>query len=195
MRVTSPRTPGQRAGLTRGRVLATAADLLAEAGAQALTMRALAGRLGVSPNALYSHVASKQVLVDVLLDDALAAVSTPEQDVEPVAGVRAVMTSTHQVLLARADLVPLYLERRGARGPNARHLGDVILDLLERAGIDPPRAGHLLDVLIVYTIGAAAFAASPPPASAHSPVWSAAENSASFQRGLAWILAGATMVR
>ena len=193
--MTSPRSPGQRAGLTREHVLAAAADLLAERGAQALTMRAVAARLGVSPNALYSHVTSKQVLVDDLLDHALAAVSSPEKDLEPVAGVRAVMTSTYQVLLARADLVPLYLERRGARGPNARHLGDVVLELLARTGIDPPRAGQLLDVLIVHTIGAAAFAASPPPDGPPSPTWSSAENSTSFERGLAWILAGATGTR
>ncbi|MBD0283747.1 MAG: helix-turn-helix transcriptional regulator, partial [Thermoleophilaceae bacterium] len=57
------RAPGQRAGLSRDRVLAAAHELLADGGLDALTMRALAERLGVRPNALYSHVASKTELI------------------------------------------------------------------------------------------------------------------------------------
>ena len=68
-----PRGPGQRAGLTRAAVLDTAHALLAEDGLDALTMRALARRLGVAPNALYSHVPGKTELVDALLDDRLVA--------------------------------------------------------------------------------------------------------------------------
>ena len=63
-----PRGPGQRAGLTRAAVLDTAHALLAEEGLDALTMRALARRLGVAPNALYSHVPGKTELVDALLE-------------------------------------------------------------------------------------------------------------------------------
>jgi len=39
------RSPGQRAGLTRGRVLAEARALLTDEGIEALTMRAVAARL------------------------------------------------------------------------------------------------------------------------------------------------------
>lgn len=133
------RSPGQRAGLTRAHVLVAARDLLVERGLEALTMRTLAERLGVSPNALYSHVSRKTALVDDLLDDALATVQTPSPDArDPIAGVHALMASTYQVLLAHADLVPLYLARQGARGPNAQHLGDVMLALLSRADVTGP---------------------------------------------------------
>ncbi|MBC7372535.1 MAG: helix-turn-helix transcriptional regulator [Frankiales bacterium] len=43
-------------------VLEAARELLVERGIAELSMRALAGRLGVAPNALYSHVASKTQL-------------------------------------------------------------------------------------------------------------------------------------
>lgn len=186
-----PRTPGQRAGLTHGQVLAAARDVVAEGGLEALTMRALAQRLGVRPNALYSHVESKTILVDQLLDRALAAVEVPDADVpDPLRGVHALMTSTYRVLLAHADLVPIYLARHGARGPTARHLGDAMLALLARAGVTGARAREALQVLIVYTIGSAAFASRSPFATEDVPPPSGDNHAAHFDHGLCWILAG-----
>ena len=184
------RTPGQRAGLTRARVLAAARELLDEHGVEALTMRALAERLGVRPNALYSHVESKEALVDEVLDDVLAAVDAPSPEArDPLAGVHAMMASTYRVLLAHADLVPLYLARQGARGPNARHLGEVMLALLARGGVAGRRADEALHVLIVYTIGSAAFATRSPLATGDAPP-PGGDQAAHFERGLKWILAG-----
>ncbi len=93
-------------------------ELLAEAGFEALTMRSLALRLDVSPNALYSHVVSKTALIDDVLDDVLREVEAPDPDTEdPSVGLHAIMASTRDVLLAHADLVPLFVARHGARGP------------------------------------------------------------------------------
>lgn len=191
MGVSSPRSPGQRAGLTRARVLAAARDLLAERGLAALTMRALAQRLGVRPNTLYSHVHSKTALVDDLLDDVLAGVEAPAADVpDPLDGMRALMTSTYRVLLAHPDLVPVYLARQGARGPNAQHLGDVMLALLARAGVSGPGAREALHVLIVYTIGSAAFASRSPLATDDIRPPVDEDHAAHFDHGLRWILTG-----
>lgn len=191
--MSSPRSPGQRAGLTRADVLAAARDLLAERGLEALTMRALAASLGVSPNALYSHVPSKTALVDDLLDDALAAVEAPgPETTDAIAGVHALMASTYQVLLTNADLLPFYLARQGARGPNAHHLGDILLALLARANVIGPSAREALHALIVYTIGSAAFATRPPfPVSDPAPP-AAGDHAVHFDHGLRWILAGVT---
>src|SRR5680860_1842039 len=113
--MSSRRSPGQRAGLTRPLVLATARELLAKDGLPALTMRSLAQRLEVSPNALYSHIESKTTLIDDVLDDVLAEVDVPDVAVTPPAvGLQALMASTYGVLLAHPDLVPLYLARQGA---------------------------------------------------------------------------------
>ncbi len=189
--MTRPRSPGQRAGLTPDRVLAAARELLAERGLDALTMRVLAERLGVSPNSLYSHVQSKVALVDDLLDDALRAVEAPVAEAgDPMAGVHTLMTSTYRVLLAHADLVPLYLARQGARGRNARHLGDVLLALLARAGVTGERADEALHVLIIYTIGSAAFATRSPLVTGDASPPVAEDHAAYFDRGLRWLLAG-----
>ena len=185
------RTPGQRAGLTRTAVLSAARELLAEGGLPALTMRSLARRLGVAPNALYSHVAGKADLVDELLDEVLAEVAAPPADIEdPGAGLHQVMASTFDVLLAHPDLMPLYLARQGARGPNAQRLGDGMATLLARAGVHGDAAREARRVLIVYTIGFAAFATHPPvETGAYGPL-APEEMVRNFTLGLRWLLAG-----
>lgn len=189
--VYSERRPGQRAGLTHAQVLDAARVLLAERGIDAITMRGLAERLGVSPNALYSHVSSKTALIDEILDDALGAVDTTDtESTDPFTGMHALMTSSYLTLLEHADLVPLYLARQGARGPNAQRLGDVALSLLARAGVSETRAREALHVLIVYTIGSAAFSTRGPIAASDEIPEGASSHAARFDQGLRWLLAG-----
>ncbi|GLZ47290.1 hypothetical protein Acsp06_34750 [Actinomycetospora sp. NBRC 106375] len=153
-----PRTPGQRAGLTHDAVLTAARTVFAQRGLPGLSMRSVAGELGVAPNALYSHVADKTALVDALLDDRLGALTPPPPDADPVGGLRDVMLATFDLLAAHPDLVPLYLARQGARGPNARSLGAAMTVLLARAGVDSDAAGRVVRALIVSTLGYAALA-------------------------------------
>jgi len=189
--VEAARAPGQRAGLTRRRVLDAAHELLGEGGLDALSMRALARRLGVTPNALYSHVDTKASLVDELLDDVLEAVETPDADgADWQAGLRTIMTSTHAVLLGHADLVPQYLARQGARGPNAQRLGVVMMALLGRGGVTGGTAHRARQALIIHAIGSAAFA-TPLRLDGNDAVeLRQAGLIAAFDAGLRWLLAG-----
>lgn len=186
------RSPGQRAGLTRALVLTAARELLAEDGLDGLTMRALARRLGVAPNALYSHVATKTELIDDILDDVLRAVDLPRPGRgDWQAGLRTMMASTHRVLLMHPDLVPLYLARQGARGPNAQRLGEVMLALLARGGVTGPSAQDAQRALIVHAIGSAAFTSRPPlegRGDRRAPP--RPELIRTFERSLSWLLAG-----
>jgi AcrR family transcriptional regulator len=181
---TMARGPGHRAGLTRAAVLDAAHTLVAEDGLDALTMRALARRLDVAPNALYSHVPGKTELVDALLDDRLALVEAPSADApDAVAALSALMTSTYEVLLARPDLVPRYLARQGSRGPNAVRLGVVLDALLARLGLPAEAVPPARRALIVHAIGGAAFAGADGPVPADLA-------RADFARSLRWLLAG-----
>lgn len=179
-----PRTPGQRAGLDRDAVLAAARDVLADRGAEGLSMRAVATRAGVAPNALYSHVENRAALVDALLDDLLAAVPAPAPDVAPSTGLRAVMLASFDLVSRHPDLVPLYLSRQGSRGPHARALGDAMAALLARGGVTGDAAGRTIRALIVHMLGHAALATGDGPLPA-------AELRADLDRGLGWLLAGA----
>lgn len=184
------RRPGHRAGLTRAAVLASARDMLAESGLDGLTMRALARRLDVAPNALYSHVADKTDLLDEVLDDLLAAVPDPAPDVgDPSAQMVALLSSSYEVLTQHPQLVPLYLTRGGAQGPHALRLGRAMDTLLSRSGVHPPAVADARRVLIIHTIGSAAFTVSSP-SEAGSPRLSRDDARRLFDRSLRWLLAG-----
>jgi AcrR family transcriptional regulator len=181
------RGPGQRAGLSRAAVVSAARSALAEQGYAGLTMRGLATRLEVAPNALYSHVGGKSELVDLVLDDVLGEVSVPDDDAvraDPVAAVRAIMVRSFDVLLAHTDLMPHFLARQGARGAHAVRLGEVTLDALDRAGVPAADAREALRVLIVTTVGFAAVAPAGGPVPAE-------EIRQSYLRALDWLLASA----
>lgn len=178
-----PRTPGQRAGLSHEAVLTAARTVFAERGLPGLSMRSVAGELGVAPNALYSHVADKDALLDALLDDVLGALTPPPPDADPVAGLRGIMLATFDLLGRHADLVPLYLARQGARGPHARALGEAMVVLLARLGVDET-AGRVVRALIVSTLGYAALATADAPLGG-------AELRADLDVTLGWLIRGA----
>ena len=149
------RTPGQRAGITRDNVVAAARAILHEEGLAAVSMRHVAARLDVAPNALYSHVADKNaliaLLIDAMLDGIEAPTSGPWRD-----RVTKILADTRTAMLAHGDLVPLCLSRQTI-GPNALRLGEAILAALHVGGIEGEAAVRALQLMLVHTIGASAF--------------------------------------
>ncbi len=189
--MSTSRGPGQRAGLDTDQVLAAARAVLREDGVEALSLRAVARRLGVAPNTLYSHVAGKDDLLDLVLDDVLGEVALPaEEDLrrDPWGAVRAIMLDSYDVLLAHPGLVPAYLDRQGARGVQAQRLGVVTMRALGNGGLDEVAAHEAMRVLIVNTVGFAAFSARPEGAAAG--VIDADELRRNFEKSLDWLLAG-----
>jgi AcrR family transcriptional regulator len=75
---TQPPPPRRQRSLHRGEIVAAAMALADEAGLAALTMKAVAARLGpYTPMALYRYVYSKDGLVDLMLDAATAELPVP----------------------------------------------------------------------------------------------------------------------
>src|SRR5918993_1445151 len=113
------RGAGQRAGLSRAAVLAAARRIADAEGVDRLTMRRLAGELGVMPNALYTYVRHKEALLDALVDDLLADIDPGDPaEGDWRDGLIRLMDSSRRLLLAHPKLVPVFLARPGF-GPNA----------------------------------------------------------------------------
>jgi AcrR family transcriptional regulator len=72
--------------LTRDRLVAEALAIMSAHGAAALSMRALATRLGVVPAVLYRHVHSNDQLYDLILDGVLAEVDCQADPALPWTG-------------------------------------------------------------------------------------------------------------
>jgi TetR/AcrR family transcriptional regulator, tetracycline repressor protein len=188
--MSSSRGPGERAGLDTAQVVAAARAILEEDGVPAFSLRAVARRLGVAPNALYSHVAGRDQLLDAVLDDVLGEVTLPSRAMlrrNPAKAVRALMLGSYDVLLRHPGLMPSYLDRQGARGVQAQRLGVFTMEALRRCGLDERAAREAMRVLIVNTIGFAAFSARP--AGAGEGLIPAPELRRNFEQGLDWLLA------
>jgi AcrR family transcriptional regulator len=152
----------RRYRLTRERVVEEALAVIAHDGANALTMRRLATRLGVVPGALYNHVRNKQQLQDLLLDGVLAEV---ELDLDPsLAWTEQLKVLAHrlrQVLEAHPGVAGI-LKTRDPLGPNSLALAEAFLGPLQAAGFGDRDAGLAFFLLLDYTIG---FAVSSPATS------------------------------
>jgi AcrR family transcriptional regulator len=142
-----PRPP-----LTRPRVVRTALRLADQHGLPALTMRALATELQVSPMALYNHVRDKDELVDLLVDLMLGEVDLPVTEDHWAAQLRAMLCSYHQVLTAHSGLARIYSSRIRL-GPHGLRIMEWAIGLLLRAGFSPPEAADAFFALYTYTAG------------------------------------------
>lgn len=151
----SPRTPGQRAGLTRAGVLACALALAEREGLEQVTMRRLAAELGVSPNSLYTYFADKTAILDALFDAVLGELEPPDPEAGPWRDALAeLMRASRRLLLAHPRLAALFLSRPG--GANAMRLGEATLRILARGGVGGKRAVDATRALLTYTLGFAA---------------------------------------
>jgi AcrR family transcriptional regulator len=127
--------------LTRDAVLAQALALGDESGLEAVTIRGVADRLGVTPMALYRHVGDKEGLLDGLADVLYSGLRLPEPGDDWWDGLARLARSTRAVLLDHPWAVPLF--SRPAAGPHARALGDVLADTFEAAGFSAREADEL----------------------------------------------------
>src|SRR5512132_531364 len=151
--------PARRPQLTPQRVVAEALAVIAHDGAQAMSMRALAARLGVVPGALYHHVRNKQQLQDLLLDGVLAEV---DLDLDPALGwtekLKVLAHRLRQVLEDHPGVAGI-LKTRDPLGPHSLALAEAFLSPLQTAGFGDREAGLAFFLLVDYTIG---FAVSSP---------------------------------
>jgi TetR/AcrR family tetracycline transcriptional repressor len=188
--VTSARTPGKRAGLSLPAIIVAARASLAERGVHGLSMRSVAQRLNVAPNALYSHVAGKSALVDAVLDDLVGEIPLPDPALPPREGVTALMRDSFDALVRHPDLVALSLARQGSGGANAWRLGDRILELFAEAGVPDAAGRDGLRIILVHMMGCAAFATQYDSRLGGTPPHAVESVRADYLRGLDWLLDG-----
>jgi AcrR family transcriptional regulator len=141
-----------RAGLSRERVLGAAVALADEGGLDGLSMRKLARSLGVEAMSLYNHVASKERLLDGMIDLVFAEVDAPSADGDWREQMRRRATSTRAALNRHPWAVGLMEARPSPGEPNMR-LHEAVLACLRQAGFSVGDAIHAYSVQDAYIYG------------------------------------------
>ncbi len=115
-------------------------------------MRRLAQELGFEAMALYRHVASKDDLIDGLVDQVFAEIDLPPADPDWRDGMRRRGISLKDVLARHRWAIGL-MESRTNPGPaNLRH-HDAVIGSLRAAGFSMAMAAHAYSLLDAYIYG------------------------------------------
>ena len=139
--------------LTRERVVAEALTVISAEGAQALSMRAIAARLGVVPGALYRHVRSKEQLYDLVLDAVLAEVDGEAAHGAPWDAQVAALARRLRAALENHPGVAALLKARDPVSPASLAVAEAFLAPLCAAGLPGRRAALAFRLVYDYTVG------------------------------------------
>jgi len=146
---------GRPAQIDRAAVLAASLELADEQGLSAVTMQAVADRLGVTPMALYRHVANKADLLDGVVERILWEVPLPDPSQRWPDRLAALARGTRAAALRHPQVFPLLL-RRPAVTPGARRTRDAVYAALHDAGVGQADAVQLERILATAVLGFAA---------------------------------------
>jgi len=151
-----------RPTLTRERVVSEALTVISTDGAQALSMRGLARRLGVVPGALYRHVRSKEQLHDLILDAVLAEVDCRADPALSSVAQVAVLAHRLRAVLENHPGIAALLKTRDPLSPASLTLAEAFLAPLHAAGLPGRQAALAFRLIYDYTLGFALAGPSSP---------------------------------
>jgi len=138
--------------LTPQAVVTTALALADRHGLEALTMRGLARELGVEAMSLYHHFASKDALLDAMVDRVYAGILLPEASGQWRAELRRRSVSVREVLHAHPWALPL-MESRRAPGPANLAYHEANIACLRAAGFTPEQVAHAYAIVDAFVYG------------------------------------------
>jgi TetR/AcrR family transcriptional regulator, tetracycline repressor protein len=142
-----------RGSLSREEIIKEALALLEEHGPGTLSMRRLADRLGVAPNALYTHVRGKADLIDGLVDQVYAGLTLdPDAGGDWTQQLATLSQNVREHLLAHPAVVPFALQQPGL-GPHSLRLGEAIYRVLRPAGFSDQAVVGVVYALLTYILG------------------------------------------
>ncbi|WP_433295777.1 TetR/AcrR family transcriptional regulator C-terminal domain-containing protein [Actinoplanes sp. CA-030573] len=143
--------------LTRPRIVATAIAIADEEGFAELSMRRLAGRLGVSTMALYRHVPSREELTLAMIDAAMGELPLPAR--HPPGGWRAALEVVARLEWAGFQrhpwLGPTMSITRPQLAPNAMRLSEWVLAAFDGTGLSPQERMYVQILLFTFVRGVA----------------------------------------
>jgi len=134
-------------------VLGAALEIVETEGADRLTVRGLAAKLGVAVTAIYWHVGDKEALLDGVVGLVIAQMGEVEvQGRGPEARLVSIGRSLRRTLLERADLVAL-VHRQGRTASLFQPARRVLVRELSSAGLQGPDAALATRAILSLVVG------------------------------------------
>ncbi|MGI5282525.1 TetR/AcrR family transcriptional regulator [Nonomuraea polychroma] len=153
-----PRKEREQPVLSRENIVAEAVRLLDEEGTDALSMRRLGSRLGAGATSLYRHVANKDELFELAVDEVFGELALPAPG-DPAAWRATVTDVAHglRATILRHPWVAAKLGEAGLAylGPNVLHRSEHLLSVFEGAGFALREADRAMNAVIAYVMGIA----------------------------------------
>jgi AcrR family transcriptional regulator len=151
----------QRPRLSRDRVLSAAMAIADRGGLPELTIRSLAQELGAKPMSVYYYVASKDELLDALVDVVFGEIELPDPEKHWREEMRRRAGSARVCLKQHRWAIGL-LESRTSPGPATLRHHDRVLACLRHAGFSPELTAHAYALIDSYVYGFALQEATLP---------------------------------
>jgi AcrR family transcriptional regulator len=161
-----PRMPSRQPGptrltprtrtLSRQAIVTTALKIVDEQGLDAMTMRRVAQALDTGAASLYAHVANKDELVELVIDQVIGEVDFPvepdparwrEQLKQGVRAIRAVFAAHNDLARASFARIPV--------GENALRGSESMITLLRAGGLPDQVIAYACDLLPLYATAVA----------------------------------------
>ena len=136
----------RRVPLSRDRVLRAAVTLADDTGIESLSMRKLAEDLGVVPMALYKHVASKEELLDGMIDVVVGEIAPPVRGTNWKSAVRQRILSARQALL-RHPWASRVIESKKNPTPLVLAYMDSMIGIFRAGGFSVNLTHHVMHVI------------------------------------------------
>ena len=127
-------------------MLDAAVALADEVGLEAMSMRRLADALGVTPMALYKHVAHREELVDGMVERIVAGIATPQEGQAWKQALRARILSARAVMTAH-PWAQSAVETRTTAGPAVLAYMDSLMGLMFAGGLSADLVHHAMHAL------------------------------------------------
>jgi AcrR family transcriptional regulator len=145
--------PGR--ALTTARVVDEAMRMADKAGIEAVSLRQLAPRLGVTPMALYHYVRDKDELLDLMADRLVSEIQVSDEPSSSKWQDALRRIGERYLAVITAHPAAPFLLSRPFDSPSARQVSERILDILAQAGFGPQTAVPLLQVSTGILLGPA----------------------------------------
>lgn len=147
--------------LSERRIIEAAAAVADASGLRAVSMRSVAKELGVEAMSLYHHVASKDALLDALVDWVFEQIATPGVE-DPWREAMVQRSRSARAVLSQHPWALGMLESRPTPGRPLLVHHDRVLGCLMSSGFTATLATHAFSVLDAYVYGFALTEASLP---------------------------------